>query len=422
MDILSSQASAIFDSCSICQEGIPNLRLPLRLLNIGGGVYKAYETTSPEIESLVQEKEILDDPEVQLVVVPIERDGGRLTIDASVLKRLITIQLRIDPCVLWFIARRYDGFHRIDGDGSTSYIIATPMSMLVWRYDWQRGSAAGLFFERGVVGFRAAIPSLLECFASQSHSPWLLPFVVCQATCDHLDQNIEERELHHIHQLESTTAFGPGRSDVPLHRHKTEEIMVGLRMMADTHVNLSNKLRITAMVSAVVDDIITNYSRVAASTNQNDGISTAVHFLKSRVKAYEGYVMYLKERAHQMSNVLFALLTHEDAAISTDMAKSSHELAEHSAYLAARAKQDSSAMKTITVITMAFLPGTFFATLFALPTLDWKGKTIVTDDFWVYWAFTLSTTALVFLLWLITTHRAQLGAAVPTLFKNRVEK
>ncbi|KAI0423601.1 hypothetical protein F5Y09DRAFT_207430 [Xylaria sp. FL1042] len=393
MDILSSQASAVFDSCSICQEGAPDLRLPLRLVNIRDGVYKIHETTSAAIEHLLTEKGNLGDPDVQLVIVPIERNGGKLAINAPVFKGLITTQLKIEPCVLWFIAKRYDGFHRIDSATSTSYIIATSMYTLVWRYDWQRGSAAGLFFERRVGGFREVIPYLLECFASHGQSPGLLPFVVCQATCDHLDRNIEERELHHIQHLESTTAFSPSRSGIPLHRHKTEEIMVGLKMMADTHVNLSNKLR-----------------------------TTVVRLLTSRIKAYEGYVVYLKERANQMSNVLFTLLTHEDAAVSADMAKSSHELAEHSAYLAERAKQDSSAMKTITVITMAFLPGTFFATLFALPTLDWKGKTIVTDDFWVYWAFTLPTTALIFLLWLTLTHKAKLVATIPSLFRGRIEK
>ena len=56
-------------------------------------------------------------------------------------------------------------------------------------------------------------------------------------------------------------------------------------------------------------------------------------------------------------------------------------------------------MKVITILTMAFLPATFFATLFALPTLQWDQDHIIQRRFWVYWAFTIPATALVFGLW-----------------------
>jgi hypothetical protein len=60
-------------------------------------------------------------------------------------------------------------------------------------------------------------------------------------------------------------------------------------------------------------------------------------------------------------------------------------------------------MKTIAVMTMAFLPGTFFAALFAIPSLKWEEPDVVQDNFWVYWAFTLRFTALVFLVWTVGT-------------------
>jgi Mg2+ and Co2+ transporter CorA len=89
---------------------------------------------------------------------------------------------------------------------------------------------------------------------------------------------------------------------------------------------------------------------------------------------------------------LFGLLTHEDASSSISLANSSKELSE-------AAKKDSSAMKTIAVMTMAFLPGTFFAALFAVPSLKWDQPSVIQDNFWIYWAFTLPSTALVFLAW-----------------------
>lgn len=64
--------------------------------------------------------------------------------------------------------------------------------------------------------------------------------------------------------------------------------------------------------------------------------------------------------------------------------------------------QDGASMKTIAVITMAFLPATFVATLFAMPMLsssDNQGR-IVSGQFWMYWSVEIPLTFTVFLVWL----------------------
>lgn len=95
------------------------------------------------------------------------------------------------------------------------------------------------------------------------------------------------------------------------------------------------------------------------------------------------------------------MLTHEDAAINLELADSSRRVAEAS-------KHDSSAMKTIAIMAMAFLPATFFAALFAVPSLDWDSANVVKGNFWVYWAFTLPATALVFMIWILADDRIAL--------------
>jgi hypothetical protein len=60
-------------------------------------------------------------------------------------------------------------------------------------------------------------------------------------------------------------------------------------------------------------------------------------------------------------------------------------------------------MKTVAIMTMAFLPGTFFAALFSMPLLQWDGSRIVQDGFWVYLAWTIPVTLLVFGLWIAIT-------------------
>lgn len=56
-------------------------------------------------------------------------------------------------------------------------------------------------------------------------------------------------------------------------------------------------------------------------------------------------------------------------------------------------------MKTIAIMTMIFLPPTFFATLFAMPLLKWDGPQVVQQNFGIYWAVSLPTTAAVLLIW-----------------------
>jgi Mg2+ and Co2+ transporter CorA len=73
--------------------------------------------------------------------------------------------------------------------------------------------------------------------------------------------------------------------------------------------------------------------------------------------------------------------------------------------LAMTTTRDSSSMKVIAIMTMIFLPGTFLAALFAVPSLDWKADTVVQDNFWVYWAFTIPFTIFVLVSWGLLTNQ-----------------
>lgn len=57
-------------------------------------------------------------------------------------------------------------------------------------------------------------------------------------------------------------------------------------------------------------------------------------------------------------------------------------------------------MKTIAVMTMGFLPATFWAALFSIPSLQWDQPKVISGRFWVYWAITIPTTLSVFAVWL----------------------
>ncbi|PSS03342.1 hypothetical protein BD289DRAFT_191491 [Coniella lustricola] len=80
-----------------------------------------------------------------------------------------------------------------------------------------------------------------------------------------------------------------------------------------------------------------------------------------------------------------------------------------SARLATSAGKDSTSMKIIALITAAYLPGTFIATLFSMSMFTWKSSPssststppTVSPDFWIYWATTVPLTVLTIAGWAI---------------------
>lgn len=81
--------------------------------------------------------------------------------------------------------------------------------------------------------------------------------------------------------------------------------------------------------------------------------------------------------------------------------------AEYTAAIAIDGKRDSIAVKTISVLGIVFLPGTFMATLFDVGMFDWKAtdnegqpSLRVSSSMWIYWAATLPLTAVTILAWL----------------------
>jgi Mg2+ and Co2+ transporter CorA len=81
--------------------------------------------------------------------------------------------------------------------------------------------------------------------------------------------------------------------------------------------------------------------------------------------------------------------------------------ADYTATIALETRRDSAAMKTIAVLTIVFLPGTYVATIFSMDMFQWQpedgGRPTVSKLFWVYWVITVPLTGLVLAGWLIWT-------------------
>lgn len=101
-------------------------------------------------------------------------------------------------------------------------------------------------------------------------------------------------------------------------------------------------------------------------------------------------------------------MTHEDNKTNIDIANTSKEISKEAKDIASDARRDGSSMKTVAVLTMAFLPATYLAALFSLPTLESRGK----SEFWMYWAATIPLTLATFLVWAMLTQRQWVNTTI----------
>lgn len=98
-----------------------------------------------------------------------------------------------------------------------------------------------------------------------------------------------------------------------------------------------------------------------------------------------------------------SLIKNTNLTINRADQRSNIQIADSSHTIAVQSKRDNLSMMTIAAITMIFLPGTFVASLFAMPVLDWtieQEPNAIQSGFWFYWAVTAPLTILTVLLWL----------------------
>ncbi|KAH6973956.1 hypothetical protein EDB80DRAFT_742797 [Ilyonectria destructans] len=131
-------------------------------------------------------------------------------------------------------------------------------------------------------------------------------------------------------------------------------------------------------------------------------LSHHVDVLQQRLAMQSVDNEYVRQRVQVQIAALFHLIAQQDNAIAFDTARATRELA-------ASSKEDSSSMKMLSIVAMFFLPGSFVAALFSTPLFDWDGAPMDSSSigigtrpqFALFWAVTVSVTALTFAVYLV---------------------
>ncbi|KAH6655426.1 hypothetical protein BKA67DRAFT_657369 [Truncatella angustata] len=284
--------------------------------------------------------------------------------------------MSVNRHALYLIQNEYDGFHIIPNGPTMTFFIGTWLYALAWSFDPSDLSTRAIFIDRSRDCY-APFVELLKRFLQYTSSPALLAFVTA-VHVTRFDDTTTSHELAHIHFVAREIGYDSRRHVKSGMKHDINKLTNYHQLIGGTLENIANKLRHLGLVDSLFTFVMEDptFSTPISGTMMEgmlvntEYLRRAVPVLRSQRDAYGEYVRYQKEQAERLSEVLFGLLTHEDSLININIANLSTELARAS-------KEDSSTMKAIAILTMAFLPATFFATLFALPTLE--SETVVLD-------------------------------------------
>ncbi|OIW29000.1 hypothetical protein CONLIGDRAFT_715430 [Coniochaeta ligniaria NRRL 30616] len=253
------------------------------------------------------------------------------------------------------------------------------------------------------IGIAQRLFRTLSLFGDDSRSPFYLPFVFSVDVLT-VREDALTRNFSTIREIELVTGHGTwgigrvfkGQRDTI--KDLTARLGSALNNIADIYKHLNMVELIWKEFEALSPE---SHEGVQAS---NKSMADAISILRQQSLQARDQAQYLEVRVRSQSSVLFSLLTHEDAKVSIQMANASVELA-------AAARRDGSSMKTIAVLTMAFLPATFFAAFFSIPSLGWTES----DKFPLFWACPLPVTLATFVLWAVVTQRKAVKGAVARL-------
>ncbi|KAM5350946.1 hypothetical protein ACJ41O_003669 [Fusarium nematophilum] len=338
----------------------------------------------------------------------------------------------LDRYVLELVTLNWYGFYESPSttNDSQTILISTTLYVLAFSFHPDFKTTAAICLSRSILsrdksscrdGEKAVdrLENLLRNFAAHLNKPSFLVVVVLIHLLEYFDEQLDVK-LNTIRKIEANIGHGP--DGFSLKSRSVGQLIETSYKLGKMTADLSSVVQHQAIATSMVE-----FVRNCVKESSSDEPGAILKVLEQRLKGVAEMVKYLQGRLQGQLSVIWARIGHIDAEVSNELTEVgnnlttvsnelaevgnnlttvSNELATASKDLAKATAKDSSSMKTIAVMTMAFLPGTFFAALFAIPSLKWDQPGVVQQNFWVYWAFTLPFTALVFGIWKVATKRS----------------
>lgn len=205
-----------------------------------------------------------------------------------------------------------------------------------------------------------------------------------------------QRQTGHIGglDLDDQSSQGPLDYDqVSLEVSRISQMIIWCRTLFKSYLYLCEFIEQSASRSKLVKG---PGSSPASATNW-EVFSALLNSTKCQIAHDLIYIDYLRDMCVVQNQNVYNLIAQRDVQQNIELARDSKSIAVAS-------KRDSSAMKSIALLTMVILPGTFISTLFAIPLFNWDAESwrdVPKSRFWFYWALTIPLTILTVAMWLI---------------------
>ena len=261
-----------------------------------------------------------------------------------------------------------------------------------------------------------AFEKMLDDFKHKPIHPMLLPTLLCELTM-HTDSNMVKRHETNIHEVERLTSYFNYRID---DRQANDD--AGVRHIEE----------LTLKLNAVVSRLAFHEKRLYANISLTLKTDAAVKHLRETLKSNPGnhdYIRHPDNLCHRLENIqdearaLIVEISSLQKVAQSQLQvvynlsalndnRENLKQARASAAIASLTEKDGFAMKTIAVMTIAFLPGTAVSSLFSTELFHFDGETnkrMLSSHFWVYWAVSIPLTITVLVIWRISmgTHKSR---------------
>ncbi|KAI0191368.1 hypothetical protein EV127DRAFT_469314 [Xylaria flabelliformis] len=227
-------------------------------------------------------------------------------------------------------------------------------------------------------------------------NPFLLPTLICQRHTEAIAATMRKTwdEFHQLEISSGQTDFRMvgvehlGRCDdprLPVAILGVLRVVIALKAYIKVHILTVDSIK--EELEAFPWDILPE-SEKARAEEQNKLILKHLDWIITSMKITEVQVEHLRQRADVQATAINNLLAQRNNETNRIMVEASTSIAHDT-------RRDSSAMKSIAILTLVFLPATFTATYFSTPAVVALGPS---QGF--YWAITSALTVVVILAWI----------------------
>ncbi|KAI1742082.1 hypothetical protein F4680DRAFT_412820 [Xylaria scruposa] len=227
-------------------------------------------------------------------------------------------------------------------------------------------------------------------------NPFLLPTLICQRHTEAIVATLRKTwtEFHQLEISSGQTDFKMvgvehlGRCDdprLPVAILGVLRVVIAIKAYIKVHIITVNSIK--HELEAFPWDMLPDSERARAE-EQNKLIVKHLDWIITSMKINEVQVEHLRQRADVQATAINNILAQRDNETNRIMVEASTSIAHDT-------RRDSSAMKSIAILTLIFLPATFTATYFSTPAVVALGPS---QGF--YWAITSALTVVVILAWI----------------------